>query len=127
MKFIVALTLIVFNWVIPMQNIPYADLEQAVLKADATKVVSYGAEKILVSINNKESIYSKSQAAIVLKDFFAKKPAESFKISVKFQKQEAQSFASGEYLSKGSKYRISFQFKKMDEQFKIDKIVISEI
>lgn len=111
----------------PLQTIPYSDIESAFTRADANKVVSYGADKIVVSVNNKESIYSKSQAAIVLKDFFTKKPAESFKITVKSQVQGGGSFVAGEYISSGVKYRISLQFKKIDEQFKIDKIVIAEI
>jgi len=127
MKLIITLTYFILTLMNPLQSIPFSELEQAVVQADVNKIVSYGAEKILVSVNNKESIYSKSQAAIVLKDFFSKKPADSFKISVKSQKQENISFAAGEYLSKGAKYRISFQFKKVDEQFKIDKIVIAEI
>lgn len=127
MKLLIAITFYVLSVISPLQSIPFAELESAVQRADANKVVSFGADKILVSINNKESIYGKSQAAIVLKDFFAKKPVDSFKITVKSQTQGNISFVAGEYSSSGSRYRISFQFKKVDEQFKIDKIVVSEI
>ncbi len=127
MKLLFAITFYVLSVISPLQSIPYAELESAVQKVDANKIVSFGADKILVSINNKESIYGKSQAAIVLKDFFTKKPVDSFKITVKSQTQGNISFVAGEYISGSSKYRISFQFKKVDEQFKIDKIVISEI
>jgi hypothetical protein len=111
----------------PLQTVPYSDIESAFLKSDANKIVSYGADKILISVSGKESIYSKSQAAIVLKDFFSKKPVEAFKITVKSQVQGSISFIAAEYSSSGTKYRISIQFKKVDEQFKIDKIVIAEI
>lgn len=127
MKLVLLLTYFMMSVFSPLQTIPYTEIEAAVLKADAHKIVSYGTDKIFVSVNNKESIYSKSQTAIVLKDFFIKKPADSFKITVKSQVQGAISFVAGEYTSNGSKYRISLQFKKVEEQFKIDKIVISEM
>ena len=127
MKFVVALTFFLLTYLSPLQSIPYSELEVAVQTVNVNKIVSYGTDKILVSINNKESIYSKSQASIVLKDFFSKKPVQNFKITIKSQTKGNVSFAAGEYQCKTGKYRVSFQFKQVDDTYKIDKIVISEL
>ena len=127
MKMFIAFAFYLFSILTPFQSIPFNDIEKAVAEADANKVISYSTDKILVSIDTKESIYSKSQATIVLKDFFAKHPAQSFTFTIKTLKQENISFASGVYASKDAKYRITFQFKKVGEEFKINKISISEV
>lgn len=127
MKFIIALTFLVFSYLSPNQAIPFTEIEKAVVAADANTIVANGAEKILVSINNKESIYSKSQATMVLRDFFAKNKPVSFKISAKSNTSGAVSFIAGDCASKGGKFRISFQFKRIGDHYKIDRIAISEL
>lgn len=127
MKLAISLALYILSIMNPLQTINYTELETAVQKMDANKIVACGTDKILVSINNKESIYSKSQAAIVLKDFFTKKPVNTFKITVKPQPKGNVAFVAGEYTSGSSKFRISFQYKLDNEQYKIDKVTITEI
>lgn len=110
----------------PFQNLPVSEIEKAVIAADANTIVSNGADKILVSINNKESIYSKSQAAMVLRDFFTKNKPTNFRISAKLNKSDV-SFIAGDCETKGAKFRMSFQFKRIGDTYKIDRITISEM
>lgn len=127
MRLFITLAFFVLAYVLPQQSIPYNEIEQAVSTSNANRIVAYGADKILISVNNKEAIYSKQQAAIVLKDFFNKNPISSFKMTIRSQKSSDVSFASGEYQSKDEKFRFSFQFKNIGDSFRIDRIVISEM
>lgn len=127
MKFFIALTYLVFTWMIPFQNIPFAELEHAVTVANVNTIVANGADKILVSVSNKESIYSKSQASMVLRDFFTKNKPVSFRITAKSQKSNDVSFVAGDYVAKTGRFRISFQLKLIGDDFRIDRIVITEL
>lgn len=127
MKFIIAFTYFTLAMLMPTQNVPFSEIERAVVAADANSIVTNGADKILVSINNKESIYSKSQATMVLRDYFSKNKPMSFKISAKTQKSDNAAFMAGDCVSKNVKYRVTFQLKKVGDNYKIDRIVISEM
>jgi hypothetical protein len=48
-------------------------------KADVSKILAQTTEQILITIGQKNVVYSKSQAEMVLKDFFEKNPPKSFK------------------------------------------------
>ena len=67
-------------------EIPYSDIESAFSSNDAVGIVEYGKDKILLNVLGVEGVYSQSQASLVLKDFFNKKPSTSFKFIFKFKK-----------------------------------------
>lgn len=105
-------------------DIPYAELEQAFSSGNAHAISSMGKEKMLISILDKEGAYSQSQATQVLKDFFTKKPVSSFKFTFKGKETSDGSFAIGEYTSKQENFRVTVQFKKLNQQFKIERMTI---
>ena len=81
---------------------------------------------MLISILNKEAAYSQSQATLVLKDFFSQKPATSFKFNFKGKESADGSFAIGIYTSKAESFRVSIHFKKMGNDFKIERLTIEK-
>jgi hypothetical protein len=105
-------------------DIPYTELEQAFSNGNAQAISSMGKEKMLISILDKEGAYSQSQATQVLKDFFTKKPVSSFKFTFKGKETNDGSFAIGEYVSKQDNFRVTVQFKKLNQQFKIERLTI---
>jgi hypothetical protein len=105
-------------------DIPYTELEQAFSSGNAQAISSMGKEKMLISILDKEGAYSQSQATQVLKDFFTKKPVSSFKFTFKGKETNDGSFAIGEYVSKQDNFRVTVQFKKLNQQFKIERLTI---
>ena len=105
-------------------DIPYTELEQAFSNGNAQAISSMGKEKMLISILDKEGAYSQSQATQVLKDFFTKKPVSSFKFTFKGKETSDGSFAIGEYVSKQDNFRVTVQFKKLNQQFKIERLTI---
>lgn len=107
-------------------EIPYSTLEKAFSSNDANAVVAVGKEKILLNILGKEGAYSKSQAGLMIKDFFTKKPGNSFKFIFKGKESAEGSFAIGTYESKGESFRVTIHFKKEGSDFKIESLTIEK-
>lgn len=107
-------------------SIPFNDLETAFAKGDAEKVISYGKTKILISIESKEGVYSKSQGTQVLKSFFKDYPPKSFSFDFKGKESGSNSFAVGVYKSVKNDFRISVKFQKEGGDYLIESITIGK-
>lgn len=105
-------------------SIPFNDLETAFLKGDAEKVMSYGKTKVLISIESKEGVYSKSQGTQVLKSFFKDYPSKSFSFDFKGKESGSNSFAVGVYKSTKGDFRVSVKFQKEESDYLIESITI---
>ena len=57
----------------PSFEVPYAKIENAFNSNDAKTIISFGKDKILLKIIDKEGAYSHTQAELILQDFFTKK------------------------------------------------------
>jgi hypothetical protein len=109
-------------------NVPYAQLEKAFEANNAKAIVALGKTKVLMNVLGKEGVYSQSQASLVLKDFFSKKPGNNF--SFVFQGKEAAegAFAIGNYLSKKSeKFRVTIYFKMLGSVYRIESLTIEAV
>ena len=112
-------------------DFPYEKIKQAFELNDSNKIALMCKDKVLINIMGKENVYSQSQANLVLKDFFKRKPGSSFKFffkgqdTVKKTKQLSDgSFAIGNYKSKNSEFRVTIHLKKMSNEFKIESLII---
>ena len=107
-------------------EIPYSAIENAITSNNASEFVTFGKEKILLNILGNEGIYSTSQATLVLRDFFVKKPGDSFKFIFKGKETSEGTFAIGTYLCKSENFRFTIQFKKIGLNFKIESLTIEK-
>jgi hypothetical protein len=107
-------------------EIPYAAIETAFATGDANKIVSYGKDNMILNVIDKEGAYAQSQAAQVLKEFFTKKPASSFKFTFKGQPTNEGTFAIGNYQSKTEAFRVTIKWKKIGTDFRIESITIEK-
>lgn len=107
-------------------DVPYSELESAFSSGNAASISAMGKEKMLISIFDKEAAYSQSQATLVLKDFFSKKPATSFKFNFKGKESADGTFAIGVYVSKGENFRVTIHFKKIGADFRIERLTIEK-
>jgi Domain of unknown function (DUF4783) len=105
---------------------PFNAVENAFSSSDAPKIVAYSKEKILMSVLGKEGAYSTSQATLILKDFFVKKPVTSFKFAIKGKDTAEGSYAIGTYTTKTEVFRVGVNFKKFGDSYKIDNISIEK-
>jgi hypothetical protein len=124
MNYIITSILSIFFVLNSIFSIPFKDVETAFTQGDAAKIISFGTTKMLISIEGKEGVYSKSQGTQVLSSFFKANPPRSFSFSFKGKDEGASSFAVGDYQST-KKFRISIKFKKIQNQHQIESLTIA--
>ena len=107
-------------------DVPYSSIEKAFNANNASEIVAHGKEKILLTVLGKEGAYSKSQASLVLKDFFTKKPDGTFKFIFKSKESTDGSFAIGNYECKSETFRVTIHFKKESGAYKIESMTIEK-
>lgn len=89
------------------------DVAAAVKTGNAASVARFFSASVDMKILDKEDVYSKAQAELILKDFFAKNPVKSFAVMHKGTSKTGDQFAIGTYESaSGKKFRTYFLFKK---------------
>ena len=124
MNFFITSFLSIFFILNSILSIPFKEVGDAFSKGDATQIVNFGTTKMLISIDGKEGVYSKSQGAQILSNFFKSNPPESFSFDFKGKEEGASSFAVGYYHSK-QKFRVSIKFKNVKEQYLIESLTIA--
>jgi len=107
-------------------EIPYNSIEKAFESNNPKEIVGNGKTKIMINILGKEGIYSQSQASLVLKDFFNRKPGSQFNFVFKGKESKDGTFAIGNYLSRGEKFRVTIHFKNTNNQYKIESLTIEK-
>ena len=107
-------------------SLPFDELEKSISSGDAEKVMSFCGEKVLITLDKKEGVYSRSQGAQILKSFFQSNPVDSFRFTFKGKEQGTSTFAVGTYMSKTTKFRVSIKFILQKEDYLIEAITIEK-
>ena len=115
------------------QNIglPYSEIENSFLKKDVEIISKIGNDKIVISLFGKENIYSNAQSKLILKDFFKQNSHQNFKYIFKSKekiesKNNESIFAIANYYTKSESIRITFYFKKIENNYRISKIMFEK-
>ena len=89
------------------------EVASAIKTGNATNVAKFFPANVDLKILNKEDVYSKAQAELILKDFFAKNPIKAFTVIHKGTSKNGDQFAIGTYeTTTGKKFRTYCLFKK---------------
>lgn len=92
------------------------DVINAVKSGNASQVARFFDTNVEISMPDKSNSYSKSQAELVLKDFFATNPVKSFEIIHKGENAGSQ-YCIGTLQTKNGAYRTTiFMKQKADVQ-----------
>ena len=91
-----------------------ASVAAAINSGDSKKLASYFNSSIDLTVPGTEGTYSKSQAEMIVKDFFTKNPPVSFKINQQGSSNEGSQFAVGTLLTKSTTYKTYFLIKKVN-------------
>ena len=90
------------------------DVIGAMKTGNATSVARFFDNSIEISMPDKSNSYSKSQAEMVLKDFFASNPVKSFEIIHKGENAGSQ-YCIGTLQTKNGTYRTTIFMKLKDK------------
>lgn len=89
----------------------FDDVAAAIKTANAAKVATYFAPNVELRVGDKSGNYSKSQAEVVLKDFFDKNPVRNFKLIHRGSSAQGAQYAIGTYEAAQGVYRVYIYLK----------------
>lgn len=107
------------------KNTISSGIVNATRNGDAKKLAEYFNENIELVLPRKSGIFSKSQAEMVLKEFFVQNPPEGFRIIHEGSRQNA-SFAIGNYTSGKEVFRIYYLTKNANNKLFIHQLRIEK-
>lgn len=96
----------------PMQLDILNDVAAAIKSGNASAVSTYFADNVDMKILDQENIYSKAQAELILKDFFAKHAVKGFTIAHTSAARTDSQYAIGTLETANGKYRVHYLLKK---------------
>lgn len=91
---------------------PFEDVVSAIKQADAASLGKNLDNTVEINMMGKSNSYSKAQAEIILKDFFAKNTVKSFEIIHKGGPEGGGQFGVGNLVTSTGNYRTSFFLQK---------------
>lgn len=91
---------------------PFEDVVGSIKSGDASSLSRYLDNTVEINISGKSSSYSKSQAEIILKDFFSKNQVKSFELIHQGEGGGGSRFGIGNMGTSGGAYRTSFFLQK---------------
>ncbi len=90
---------------------------------NAAQLAKYFNQTIELTMLDKEEVYSKTQAEIILRNFFSENPPKSFRILHQGGK-ETSKYAIGSLTSGTQKYRVTFLLKIVNSKVYIHQLRI---
>lgn len=94
----------------------FEDISFAIKSGNSRELSKYFGSRVELSINDNENIYSKTQAEVILKEFFDKNPPTNFKIINKGASNKGLPYIIGELETASSKFRTYILFKNTGGQ-----------
>lgn len=101
------------------------DIAAAIRSGNPKNISKYFIENIDLKIIEQEDVYSKQQAEMILKDFFAKHAVKSFTIAHKSEAKNGSQYVIGALETANGKFRTYFLIKTtggqtLIQQFRIE-------
>ena len=92
----------------------YDDINNAIQSGNSTVIAGYFNTTVDLTILAQEEVYSKTQAEIILKDFFSKNTPKTFSILHKGTSKEGSMYGIGSLLTnQGGSFRVYFYLKQI--------------
>lgn len=107
-KFWLVLTLLINTTII---NAQVSQVTDALSQNDAEALSTYFVNNLELEIDNTEGVFAKSQAKIMVRDFFAKVKPATFSLKHKSDTSSSK-YIIGDLVSKGQKWRVTVYFRK---------------
>jgi hypothetical protein len=98
------------------------DIGNAIKNGNSAEVGKYFNTTIDLTVPDNEGSYSKTQAELILKDFFTKNPPTSFNVNHNGSSNDGSLYAIGSYVASSGTYRTYFLLKKSGSSYLIQKL-----
>ena len=104
-------------------DLPYKEIATAFEENDASSVISYCENPLLLVIGNTEGIYNHAQASMVLMEFFKQNPDGDFNYEFQGKEDDDDIFSAASYSSENDNFSVQLFFSN-DLSNKIQSIQI---
>ena len=108
-----------------LSHSPVNEVLNAIRINRVQEVSRYMDNFISITLNNSQSLYSKNQAEIIIKDFFDKNPASDFSMADEGSADKNSKFAIANFNASGEKFSLYILFKQKDNTFLVQEIRIN--
>lgn len=99
------------------------EIASAIKSGNSRGIAAFFTDNVDLKVLNQEDVYSKAQAELIVKDFFAKHPVKNFSIGHRSSKVDSQ-FAIGTLETSNGKYRITILLKKSTDRLVVQQFRI---
>ena len=100
----------------------FDDIALAIKSGNSREISKYFSERVEMKVGENEDLYSKTQAEIILKNFFDKNTPINFTIKHKGASQKGLSYVIGELQANTGNYRALIRFKQIGNQLYIQEL-----
>lgn len=91
---------------------PFEEVVNALKGGNVTTLSKYLDNMVEIAMPNNTNSYSKSQAEVILKDFFARNQVKDFKLIHQGSSGEGSTFGIGNLVTSNGVYRATFFFRQ---------------
>jgi hypothetical protein len=98
------------------------NVKTAMRSGSSKELSQYFGSIVELNFDGEKSSYSKSQAEVVLKDFFNKNPPLDFEYIHQGSSKQGFRYVIGKYTIEGSSFRVYILFKKNENTYYVDTI-----
>lgn len=102
-----------------------ANISTAMKAGSSKELIKYCNDNLEIKIDGKSTNYSKSQAEVVIKDFFMNNPPKNFKYIHHGSSPEGLKYTIGTYTVSNGSFRVVMLIKKVGSGLRIDTINFS--
>jgi len=99
-----------------------SSITEAIKASDASKLASYFNSTIDLELGETEGSYSKTQAEMMIRDFFKTNPPVSYKVNHEGASSDGSKYIIGTYKTASKRYRLYILIKKQSKQVLIHQL-----
>ena len=121
---IIALMFVFSGFIFPTEGDVADDIASLFRTGNSNGISKYFEANVDLKVLDQEDVYSKSQAELILKDFFAKHTPKSFSLVHNGLSKNGAKFAIGSLVTSAGTYKTYYLLKKTGELFTIQQLRI---
>jgi hypothetical protein len=118
------------SWLVVKASKPAGDAIQEITKTiqtmDAKKLADYFSSTIDLELGSMNGNYSKTQAEIIMRDFFKNNPVKSYIVNHQGDSEDGSQFFIGTYKTTTKEYRVYGLLKKESNQLVLRQLQFDE-
>jgi hypothetical protein len=99
-----------------------SSITAAIKNTDASKLSSYFNSTIDLELENTEGSYSKTQAEMMIRDFFKSNPLTSYSVNHQGDSTDGSKYIIGTYKTASKRYRLYILIKKQSNEMLIHQL-----